>query len=201
MKSNEKSKFEMVMHKIKVMFKNIWKLIKKFFKWLFNLIKDNKIAKIVIASVIILILIIYGATLIMGGPTNAVKTYAKGLVDYNAKKMYSVINSKYIKEIESSSNIIVMDALENSITSLKQNNQDYLSYSIIDSYELTGYEKNVLIDTMKIYARDLDESKIKGAKRYLVKYKVDTHGNITYKYESLYAVKRGLTWSVVYNVR
>lgn len=199
MKSNEKSKFQMIMHKIKVMFKNIWKLIKKFFRWLFGLIKDNKIAKIVIASIIILIFIIYGATLIMGGPTNAVKTYSKGLVDYNAKKMYSVVNSKYVKEIESSSNIIVLDKIEESITGLKQINKDYLSYKIVDSYELNGYEKNALIETMKLYARDLDESKIKEAKRYLVKYKIDTQGNISYVYTSVYAIKRGLTWSVVFN--
>ena len=199
MKTEERTKVQKFFHKMKVMFKNIWKLIKKLFIWLFGLIKDNKIAKIVLASIIALIIIIYGIIIAAGGPTSAVKTYSKGLVDYNSKKMYSVINSTYIKEIESSSNIVVKDSIDESITSLKAINKDYQSYKIIDSYDLGSYEKNQLIETMKLYARDMDESKIKGAKRYLVKFKIDYQGNTTYVYTSIYAVKRGLTWSIVYN--
>jgi uncharacterized lipoprotein YbaY len=45
----------------------------------------------------------------------------------------------------------------------------------------------------------MDESKIKDAKRYLVKFEIENDGNITYSYTSIYAVKRGFTWSVVYN--
>ncbi len=199
MKSDDKTKVQMFFHKIKVMFKNIWKLIKKLFIKLFNLIKDNKIAKIVLASLVALIIIIYGIIIAAGGPTSAVKTYSKGLVDSNAKKMYSVVNSKYVKEVESSSNIVVLESIEASLSSLKQINKDYLSYKIIDSYDLGSYEKEQLIETMKLYAKDLDESKIKGAKRYLVKFKINAQGNITYVYTSIYSVKRGLTWSVVYN--
>lgn len=199
MKSDDKTKVQMFFHKIKVMFKNIWKLIKKLFIKLFNLIKDNKIAKIVLASLVALIIIIYGIIIAAGGPTSAVKTYSKGLVDSNAKKMYSVVNSKYVKEVESSSNIVVLESIEASLSSLKQINKDYLSYKIIDSYDLGSYEKEQLIETMKLYAKDLDESKIKGAKRYLVKFKINAQGNTTYVYTSIYSVKRGLTWSVVYN--
>ncbi|MCR5483927.1 MAG: hypothetical protein K6E99_05940 [Bacilli bacterium] len=199
MKSDDKTKVQMFFHKIKVMFKNIWKLIKKLFIKLFNLIKDNKIAKIVLASLVALIIIIYGIIIAAGGPTSAVRTYSKGLVDSNAKKMYSVVNSKYVKEVESSSNIVVLESIEASLSSLKQINKDYLSYKIIDSYDLGSYEKEQLIETMKLYAKDLDESKIKGAKRYLVKFKINVQGNTTYVYTSIYSVKRGLTWSVVYN--
>ena len=199
MKSDDKTKVQMFFHKMKVMFKNIWKLIKKLFIKLFNLIKDNKIAKIVLASLVALIIIIYGIIIAAGGPTSAVKTYSKGLVDSNAKKMYSVVNSKYVKEVESSSNIVVLESIEASLSSLKQINKDYLSYKIIDSYDLGSYEKEQLIETMKLYAKDLDESKIKGAKRYLVKFKINAQGNTTYVYTSIYSVKRGLTWSVVYN--
>jgi len=199
MKSDDKTKVQMFFHKMKVMFKNIWKLIKKLFIKLFNLIKDNKIAKIVLASLVALIIIIYGIIIAAGGPTSAVKTYSKGLVDSNAKKMYSVVNSKYVKEVESSSNIVVLESIEASLSSLKQINKDYLSYKIIDSYDLGSYEKEQLIETMKLYAKDLDESKIKGAKRYLVKFKINVQGNTTYVYTSIYSVKRGLTWSVVYN--
>ena len=199
MKSGNRTGIQQFFHKMKVMFKNIWKLIKKLFIFLHNKVKDNKIAKIVLASIVILILIIFGVTIIAGGPTSAVKTYSKGLVDYNAKKMYSVVNSQYVKEVESSSNIVVQESIEESINSLKQNGKDYLSYKIIDSYDLNSYEKSELIDTMKLYARDMDEAKIKGAKRYLVKFKVENHENVSYTYTSIYAVKRGLTWSVVYN--
>ena len=199
MKSTDKTKVQMFFHKMKVMFKNIWKLIKKLFIKLFNLIKENKIAKIVLASLVALIIIIYGIIIAAGGPTSAVKTYSKGLVDSNAKKMYSVVNSKYVKEVESSSNIVVLESIEASLSSLKQINKDYLSYKIIDSYDLGKYEKEQLIETMKLYAKDLDESKIKGAKRYLVKFKISNQGNTTYVYTSIYSVKRGLTWSIVYN--
>ena len=199
MKNENRSGIQLFFHKMKVMFKNIWKLIKKLFVFLYNKIKDNKIAKIVLASIVILILIIFGVTIIAGGPTSAVKTYSKGLVDYNAKKMYSVVNSQYVKEVENSSNIVVQESIEESINSLKQNHKDYLSYKIIDSYDLNAFEKSELIDTMKLYARDMDEAKIKGAKRYLVKFKIENNGNVSYSYTSIYTVKRGLTWSVVYN--
>ena len=199
MKNNDKTKFQMFLHKMKVMFKNIWKLIKKLFIKLFNLIKENKIAKIVLAAIVVLIIVIYGIIIALGGPTSAVKTYSKGIVDGNAKKMYSVVNSKYVKEVESSSNIVVLESLEEYVKGLNQINSDYLSYKIIDSYDLGKYEKQELIDTMKLYAKDLDESKIKGAKRYLVKFKKNVQGNTTYVYVSIYSIKRGLTWSIVYN--
>ena len=199
MKTDDKTKFQMFLHKMKVMFKNIWKLIKRLFKKLFELVRENKIAKIVLASIVALIIIVYGIIIAAGGPTSAVKTYSRGLVDSNAKKMYSVVNSKYVKEVESSSNIVVLESIEESLKNLSQINKDYLSYKIIDSYELDKYEKNQLIETMKLYARDLDESKIKDAKRYLVKFKINYQGNTMYTYTSIYAVKRGLTWSVVYN--
>ena len=199
MKTDDKTKLQMFFHKMKVMFKNIWKLIKKLFRKLFNLIKENKIAKIVLASLVALIIIIYGIIIAVGRPTSAVKTYSKGLVDSNAKKMYSVVNSKYVKEVESSSNIVVLESIEESLKNLEQINKDYLSYKIMDSYDLGEYEKKQLIETMKLYAKDLDESKIKGARRYLVKFKISYQGNITYIYTSVYSVKRGLTWSVVYN--
>ncbi len=199
MKTNDKTKVQIFFHKMKVMFKNIWKLIKKLFVKLFNLIKDNKVVKIVLAGIVALIIIIYGIIIAMGGPTSAVKTYSKGLVDGNAKKMYSVVNSKYVEEVENSSNIVVLESIEESVKNLSLINKDYLSYKIIDSYDLGSYEKEQLIETMKLYAKDLDESKIKGAKRYLVKFKINAQGNITYVYTSIYSVKRGLTWSVVYN--
>ena len=199
MKNVDKSKVKKIFHKMKVMFKNIWKIIKRLLKRIFDLIKDNKIAKIVLISIIALIIIIYGIIIAAGGPTSAVRTYSKGLVDSNAKKMYSVVNSKYIKEVESSSNIVVLESIEESLKNLSQINKDYLSYKIIDTYDLNDYEKTQLIETMKLYAKDLDETKIKGAKRYLVKFKISYQGNITYIYTSIYSVKRGLTWSVVYN--
>ncbi len=199
MKTNDKTKVQIFFHKMKVMFKNIWKLIKKLFVKLFNLIKDNKVVKIVLAGIVALIIIIYGIIIAMGGPTSAVKTYSKGLVDGNAKKMYSVVNSKYVEEVENSSNIVVLESIEESVKNLSLINKDYLSYKIIDSYELGSYEKKQLIDTMKLYAKDLDEAKIRGAKRYLVKFKISNQGNTSYVYTSIYSVKRGLTWSVVYN--
>ena len=196
---NVKKGFSHVLHKTKVMFKNIWKLIKKPFVNFYKKNKDNKLVLAVPASIVAIIVIIFLAIMFNGNSTTVVRKYSKGLVDYNVNKMYSVINSNYIKEIEESSSIKVKESLEENITTLKYNKKDYKSYKIIDSYKLSAYEKKVLIDNMKIYARNLDESKIKEAKRFLVKFKVETDGNITYSYTSIYAVKRGFAWSVVYN--
>ena len=198
-KKNKKQGIGHVLHKMKVMFKNIWKLIKRPFVNLYKKNKDNKYAKVVAIAVISILLIIIVALILKGGSTSVVKSYSKGLVNYNVDKMYSVINSNYIKEIEDSSSIVVKESLQESITTLKQNKKDYKSYKIIDSYKLGSYEKSVLLSTMKIYARNMDESKIKDAKRYLVKFEIENDGNITYSYTSIYAVKRGFTWSVVYN--
>lgn len=196
---NVKKGFSHVLHKIKVMFKNIWKLIKKPFVNFYKKNKDNKLVLIIPASILSIIVIVIVAFLLNGSSTSVVNKYSKGLVNYNVDKMYSVINSNYVKEIEDSSSIVVKEALQEQITTLKYNKKDYKSYKIIDSYKLNSYEKKMLIDSMKIYARNLDESKIKEAKRYLVKFKIETDGNTTYSYTSIYAVKRGFTWSIVYN--
>ena len=198
-KKNVKQGFNRVLHKLKVMFKNIWKLIKKPFVNFYKKNKDNQLAKVIMISVVAIIVIVMFALMFLSNATSVVKTYSKGLVNYNVNKMYSVINSNYIKEIEDSSSIVVKESLQESITTLKQNKKDYKSFKIIDSYKLGTYEKSVLLSTMKIYARSMDESKIKDAKRYLVKFEIENDGNITYSYTSIYAVKRGFTWSVVYN--
>lgn len=198
-KNNVKQGVGHVLHKLKVMFKNIWKLIKRPFVNLYKKNKDNRLFKVIAIGVVAIIVIVMFVFMFLSNPTSVVKTYSKGLVNFNVNKMYSVINSNYIKEIEDSSSIVVRESIQESITSLKQNKKDYKSYKIIDSYKLGSYEKSVLLSTMKIYARSMDESKIKDAIRYLVKFEIENDGNVTYSYTSIYAVKRGFTWSVVYN--
>ena len=198
-KDKLKKGFGLFLHKMKVMFRNIWKLIKRPFVKFFKKNKDNKLIIVIPASIVAILIIVLVAFMINGSSTSVVKKYAKGLVDYNVDKMYSVINSNYVKEVEESSSISVKEALQEQITALKYNKEDYVSYKIIDSYTLKDYEKKSVLDSMKIYARNMDESKIKEVRRYLIKFHKEVEGNTVYSYASIYAVKRGFTWSVAYN--
>ena len=194
------SKFKYVMHKIGVMFKNIWKLIKKLFNKIINYLKANKTVALYSIVGILVIIIFIIATIIIGGDDSVVKKYAKGLVDENANKIYSTINSNYVKSIEDTSNVVVLDDIKKMVSSFESSKTDYLNYRIVDSYELTEDEFNDLKDDMTIYAPKYDTKKVKSAKRYLVKYKMKKNDKTIYNYSSIYIIKTGFTWSVVYNI-
>ena len=89
MKSGNRTGIQQFFHKMKVMFKNIWKLIKKLFIFLYNKVKDNKISKIVLASIVILILII----------DQALIKLERGLKIKKKKKMKMMIMIDIMKDI------------------------------------------------------------------------------------------------------
>ena len=195
-----KSKLKFILHKAGVMFKNIWKLIKKLFGKLMVLFKENKMACLYGLLAVAIVLVFVIVAIIVGGDDAVVKKYAKGLIQNNPNKMYSTINSNYVKSIEDSSNVVVLDRIKETFTTLETLNSEYLSFKIVDSYELTEDEFESLKEDMTIYAPKYDTKKVKTAKRYCVKYKMKKNGKLVYDYSSIYIIKVGFAWSVVYNL-
>ncbi len=176
--------------------KSIWEsCVKK----LTALYKDNTLLKVYSVVIVVVILLFLIASSLIGGDTSVVKKYAKGLINSNPDKIYATINSNYVKAVEKSSKTDVLAFIKKKVNANDSAGLDYVSYEIVDSYVLTELEVKELTDKMKIFAPNFDTKKIKKCKRYQVKYKIKKDGAYKYDYDSIYIMKVGFSWSVVYN--
>ena len=163
------------------------------------LYKDNTLLKVYSIVVVVVILLFLIASSLIGGDSAVVKKYAKGLINSNPDKIYSTINSNYVKAVEKSSKTDVLAFIKKKVDANDSAGLDYVSYEIVDSYVLTELEVKELTDKMKVFAPNFDTNKIKKCKRYQIKYKINKDGAYKYDYDSIYIMKVGFSWSVVYN--
>lgn len=153
---------------------------------------------IVVAAVVLLIVL---KLVLFPSPMSVVKTYCKGMKNFDAKKIVSTMNKDMVKAAEEdleeySDSDDLEEYLDDMFEELKDNDYKIKSYEIDSDYD--KYDKDDLEDLADAIEDNygIKASKIKAARKYTVKMKVRSDDKTETQKQKIVVVKIGMKWYI-----
>lgn len=154
---------------------------------------------IVVAAVILLIVL---KLVLFPSPMSVLKTYCKGMKNFDAKKIVSTMNKDMVKAAEEDLEDLnsdyddLEDMLDDMFEELKDNDYKIKSYEIDSDYD--KYDKDDLEDLADAIEDnyDIKASKVKAARKYTVKMKVKNDDETKTEKSKIVLVKIGMKWYI-----
>lgn len=139
-------------------------------------INEKKLMIITMFVVVLIVLLIFGITMLFGGAERVATKYAKGMSNFDANMIVSLYNDKMIKESYETKDEMVKE-FDLMFKQMKDSYFQILKYDVDSNYKLyegneLDYHINALVDYYKI-----DEKDIKEIRRYTVTFYCSDDGD------------------------
>ncbi|MGM9834413.1 MAG: hypothetical protein ACI31M_01375 [Bacilli bacterium] len=162
---------------------------------------DSKVKNATIAVIAGIVLLIVLKLVLLPSPESILKKYCDGMKSRNADKVISTFNKKMLKvydeDAEDSDYDDYEELLEEYYDKQKDNDFKIKSFEIDKDYEKLDKDE---LEEMADYIEDefdIKASKVKAAREYTVKFKVDNDGDKDTQKIDIGLVKIGMKWYVV----